>query len=110
MTPVPKRPKPLRSKDHRQFVASLPCLRCENSPCQAAHLRTGYATMSQKPGDDLTVPLCPACHRDQHHYGDEVLWWQILGINPQPIAARLWAVTGDGQAGWDIVRQARMAA
>lgn len=35
-----------------------------------------------KSGDEYTVPLCHACHMALHAFGDERLWWDLLGIDP----------------------------
>ena len=106
---IPKT-QPIRSDPHRRFIASLPCLRCGTEPCQAAHVRIGWLALGKKPPDRHCVPLCQPCHEAQHLRGDERAWWADTGINPTTIAMQLFAVSRNYGAGWNIVRQARMAA
>ena len=49
--------------------------------------------MGRKVSDRFTVPLCRLHHRELHRRGNERAWWQIHGIDPLAIAARLWAMT-----------------
>jgi hypothetical protein len=54
--------------------------------------------------DEYTVPVCRLHHRELHRYGDEASWWAAIGIDPLPIALRLWrrsqlgATAGDRQS------------
>lgn len=68
-----QREKPYRFKAYRQHVASQPCMACGwslpndvGAICQAAHIRTGYYGISDKPDDWFTIPLCTleanGCH------------------------------------------------
>jgi hypothetical protein len=49
--------------------------------------------MARKVGDDFTVPLCRAHHRELHHSGNEAAWWHDMGIEPLEIAEQLWRET-----------------
>jgi hypothetical protein len=98
----------LRDKDHRNFVASQPCLVCGRLPADADHLRFAQPrALSRKVSDEFTVPVCRVHHRELHRHGDEAAWWQKTKIDPLPIARRLWqhaqpidtAVAVDGDAG-----------
>lgn len=87
-----------RDKRHLKFVASLPCIKCYSTPCDAAHIRmrTGGG-MGMKPGDNWTVPLCRIHHREQHQIGEPAFW----GINideARSIAQILWEVSGNKYA------------
>jgi hypothetical protein len=46
--------------------------------------------MGMKVGDNWCVPLCHAHHMELHGFGDERLWWALLGIEPIPIAEKLY--------------------
>jgi hypothetical protein len=61
---------------------------------------TGY-----KPSDRYSVPLCTACHAEQHR--GELSFWAALGIDPLNVALRLWTVSGDLSAGERVVFRAR---
>jgi DNA recombination protein Rad52 len=83
--------KRLRDKDHLQYVASQPCLVCDRKPAQAHHLKFSQPTaMGRKVSDEFTVPLCATHHRDLHHGGNELKWWEAKKIDPLPTAVTLW--------------------
>ncbi len=46
--------------------------------------------MSRKVSDEFTVPLCRVHHRELHRHGNEVLWWKAVGVDPLPVARKLW--------------------
>jgi hypothetical protein len=48
---------------------------------------------SRKVSDEFTVPLSRVHHREIHRRGDEAAWWAEFGIDPMPIALRLWQQT-----------------
>ena len=82
----------LRDKTHLLNVGTLPCLICGRQPSHAHHLR--YAQphgLSQKVSDEFVVPLCFLHHRELHDAGSERDWWHRQGLDPLPVAARLWA-------------------
>jgi hypothetical protein len=83
-----------RDKPHLRFVALQPCLVCGRTPSDAHHLRFAQPrAMGRKNGDDFTVPLCRMHHSQNHRVGDEVEWWNANGIDPLPVATRLWAIS-----------------
>jgi ERF superfamily protein len=80
-----------RSKAHRAFVSSQPCLVCQRSPGDAHHLKFAQpATLGRKVGDEFTVPLCRDHHHALHRHGNEVSWWANFKIAPLEIARELW--------------------
>ena len=86
--PAPRR---IRDRDHVKSVAKQPCLVCGRRPADAHHLRFAQSpALGRKVSDEFTVPLCRGHHRELHRYGDELAWWQKIGINPGPAARALW--------------------
>lgn len=84
-------PRRIRDKEHLRFVASQPCLLCSATPSDAHHVRFAQPrAMGRKVGDDFTVPLCRAHHRELHENGNEAAWWHDMGIDPIAIAGALW--------------------
>jgi DNA recombination protein Rad52 len=89
-------PRRLRDKSHLRHVAAQPCLVCGALPADAHHIRFAQPkAFGRKVSDEFTVPLCRAHHRELHHTGNERAWWHDMGIDPIPIARRLW---GESQA------------
>ncbi len=94
VTPKPRR---LRDKLHREFVATQPCVVCGRQPSDAHHLRfTQPTALGRKVSDEFTVPLCRMHHREIHRTVKEKHWWSRVGIDPIPIADKLWAQTHPG--------------
>lgn len=89
-----QRPDGRRDISHLAAVRLLPCLKCGIDPCgEAAHVRWGSYSMARKPPDSSTVPLCRSCHLtdyDAQHKVGERAFWNALGINPRPVAGRLY--------------------
>jgi len=102
-----KLPKPIRDRKHRRFVAGLPCLACGASPCQAHHVRLGALQLGKRVCDSKCVPLCPRCHDALHRKWGETIFWTPNRIDPIPIAAALYAISGDEEKGRLIVLGAR---
>lgn len=53
------------------------CFTCGGNPDTVvpAHIRYGEgAGASNKPDDDLCIPLCHDCHANQHHMGEVNFW------------------------------------
>ena len=98
---------------HRAFIRALPCLCCgKPAPSECAHLRT-HAGLGLPSSSRYLVPLCgPAtvwadcCHSRKHYLG-ATCFWSALGIDPRDVAFRLWRVSGDIEAGFRVVMQAR---
>ncbi len=83
-----------RDKKHLKFVSTQPCLVCGRAPSDPHHLRFSQPrALGRKVSDEFTVPLCRGHHRGLHAAGNEPAWWNDLGIDPMPIAQRLWAET-----------------
>ncbi|WP_409192970.1 ERF superfamily protein [Bradyrhizobium sp. RDM4] len=90
----PKEPARKRSKAHLLFVCGQPCLVCQQSPCDAHHLKFAQPrTLGRKVSDEFTVPLCRAHHQELHREGNERAWWSNLQMSPLPIAQELWAAS-----------------
>lgn len=91
---IPARTIRLRDKEHCKFVASQPCLICGRSPADAHHLRFAQPrALGRKVSDEFTVPLCRGHHSELHRNGKETVWWERLGVDPLPVAHRLWQKT-----------------
>jgi ERF superfamily len=83
-----------RDKTHLRLVALQPCLICGRSPSDAHHLRFAQLrALGRKNSDEYTVPLCRIHHSQTHRTGDELGWWKERGIDPLPVASRLWSVS-----------------
>jgi hypothetical protein len=83
-----------RDKTHLRLVALQPCLICGRSPSDAHHLRFAQPrALGRKNSDEFTVPLCRMHHSQNHRTGDELQWWKERGIDPLPVASRLWRVS-----------------
>ncbi|WP_409187995.1 ERF family protein [Bradyrhizobium sp. RDM4] len=90
----PKEPPRKRSKTHLLFVCGQPCLVCQQTPCDAHHLKFAQPrTLGRKVSDEFTVPLCRAHHQELHRQGNERAWWSNLQISPLPCAQQLWAAS-----------------
>jgi len=93
---IPKQ-KRVRDAGHLKFIRVLPCVVCLSPMSEAAHVRMGSCSgMGQKPDDSLTVPLCSIHHREQHNIGERT-FWEREGIDPAPLAKRLYAISGQYQ-------------
>lgn len=76
-------------------VRSRGCCICKNPVADAHHLRSvGHlASAALKNGDDFTIPLCRKHHDELHHFGDEVIFLALHGIDARLI---LGQINGDG--------------
>jgi hypothetical protein len=93
-SPADLKPRRVRNKAHRDFVASQPCLICGRQPCDAHHLRFAQPrAFGKKVSDEFTVPLCRTHHRQLHKGGDEEAWWLENKVNPLEVAESLWEKT-----------------
>lgn len=100
----PKKPKKVarvlgrnpreRNSAHLDAVRQCPCLTCgADHGCEAAHVRMSVQGrpnpgLAQKANDHETVPLCSACHREQHA-GSEAAFWDRHMTDPLKVAAAL---------------------
>lgn len=90
----PKEPPRVRSKAHLLFVRNQPCLVCQQTPCDAHHLKFAQPrALGRKASDEFTVPLCRAHHQELHRHGNEKAWWANLQIAPLPVAQDLWSAS-----------------
>lgn len=93
-------PRRVRDKVHLRHVAAHPCLVCGRQPSHAHHLTfTQPRGLGQKVSDEFVVPLCAIHHRELHNVGVEEAWWAGHGIDPVPIAERLWTKRSRHSAG-----------
>jgi hypothetical protein len=89
-----REPRRVRDREHVRYVAKQPCLVCGRSPSDAHHLRFAQSrALGCKVSDEFVVPLCRGHHREVHRHGDEVSWWQKVGIEPTAAARVLWLET-----------------
>jgi hypothetical protein len=89
--PATPKTRRLRDKRHRQFVGSQACLICGGQPSDAHHLRFAQPRgLGLKVSDEFTVPLCRYHHRELHRTRNETQWWAQFGIQPMPVAYKLW--------------------
>ena len=104
-------------EDHLAFIRGLPCVICGNDiETQAAHVRFAdaraakeYTGKQQKPHDRWALPLCGRHHTLQHSMNERE-WWGLAGVDPIFICLALSNVSGDHQAGCQIVSTCREAA
>lgn len=100
----------VRDNPHLAFIRRLPCACCRKpGPNDAAHLRVAdaargkpYTGKGVKPDDKWSSPLCRACHERQHS-GSEAAFWSALFIDPIILCKRLYAVSGDYDAGVAVI-------
>jgi Rad52/22 family double-strand break repair protein len=84
-------PRRVRDKDHLRHVASQSCILCNRILADAHHLRFAQPkAFGAKVSDEFTVPLCRDHHRELHSNGNERAWWHDMGVDPLPVAKRLW--------------------
>ena len=101
-------PHRVRDKEHLRYVASQPCLMCRATPSDAHHVRFAQPrAMGRKVGDEFTVPLCRAHHRELHHSGNEAAWWHDMGIDPLDVAQQLWSETEGQRHGRSTIDRAQ---
>lgn len=115
-----KRPRK-NNGGHLKFIRGLRCCSCGTSAnIEAAHVRYGdprygkrSAGIGEKPDDRWTVPLCNNCHVrgvDSQHNTGEKKFWTRLKIDPLALALALWGISGDDEAGEQIVGEHRRLA
>lgn len=93
-------PKRFRDKEHLAFVARQPCAICARIPSQAHHLTfVQPKALGKKAGDQWTVPLCAAHHREVHDSGDERAWWRRHRIDAEEMARNIWEGRRQAPAG-----------
>lgn len=83
-------PERIVNHAYRQSYKDSVCIASRNEidlcalPAVGAHIRAGeYAGRGQKPSDNLTLPLCDQCHRDQELYqGPQAEWFLENVLKP----------------------------
>ena len=98
-------PRRIRDKDHLRYVASQPCMVCNRILAEAHHVRFAQPkAFGNKVSDEFTVPLCRDHHRELHNRGNERAWWHDMGLDPLPVAKRLWNDTRQTNLGPTTLR------
>lgn len=83
-----------RDKAHLKFVASQPCVVCQQMPCDAHHLKFSQPrSLGSKVSDEFTVPLCRRHHQQLHQCGNELAWWANMQVAPLGVAKELWLLS-----------------
>lgn len=113
LDPSSKKTRRIEDPAHLAFIRKLPSVISGQYGCEACHIRTGSALHkkkwtggAQKPDDAWTLPMTPAEHKAQHSE-NEMAFYRRHGINPFDLAARLYEVSGDIEAGIRILRSNR---
>lgn len=98
---------------HLAFIRRLPSVISGKYGCEACHIRAASAVhrkkatgLGQKPDDAWTLPMLPDEHKSQHSV-NEMEWWRSHEIDPFAVAARLYEISGDIEAGKAILTRAR---
>jgi hypothetical protein len=92
-------PRRYRSREHLRFVMQQPCLVCGRKPSDPHHLRFMQPrALGRRVSDEFAVPLCRGHHRALHRTGNELPWWQAVGIDPIEAARKLWQQTHVAEA------------
>jgi len=63
--------------------------------------------MWEKPDDAWALPLCNKHHREQHRIKEKVWWSNQWPLDPIFLCLALYRVSGDVEAGCQIIREAR---
>jgi hypothetical protein len=75
--------KPIRTKQYREFITTIPCLACSTPNTDPHHEPLGSSTTGGKPSDLQCLPLCRSCHtidtfsRHKHPKGWKYFYWAI---------------------------------
>lgn len=87
-----------KANGYLQALRRVPCTICGALPSDAAHLRfTNMAVGRRNPGmgmkshDRFATPLCREHHTEQHAAGNEAAWWAAHRMDPDALAAGLYA-------------------
>lgn len=105
---------PVETPKHLEWIRRRPCvLTGKRFEIQAAHVRYGdllvfkkQSGIQHRPSDCWALPLHYKAHEAQHKFGDERLFWELLGLDPIKICLALWYWSGDDQAGDEVCEQA----
>lgn len=98
-----------RDEAHLDFIRGLRCCICQHPGVDACHIRFSDASVAKfnagvgaKPDDLWTVPMCRK-HHDEQHSMNEREFYLRYGIDPLRLALALHRVSGDHDAGEQIV-------
>ncbi len=110
----PPRKREGDSRDHLDFIKSLPCLVCGSRHnvdphhlLKADDLPKG---MGRRNLDRYAIPLCRRDHDALHAKGDEAAYFASKQIDYRSIPGFLWAISGDQEQGERIIRRSIEAA
>ena len=93
------------SRDHLAYIRSLTCPVYPGEwPIESHHLLRADRTrgIGRRAADRYAIPLSTKAHRELHAAGDEEAWLAERGIDGRALAAALWRVSGDFEAGLRI--------
>lgn len=116
LPPRQKRARDGDSKAHLAFIRSLPCCVCGNGLTQAHHILRADDRpkgTGRRNHDKYALPICAFHHIAQfghdtaHGSGNDEAWLQGHGIDGRALAAALWRVSGDLDAGLRIVERCK---
>lgn len=99
-----------QSLKHLNWLRSLECpIYPGLRPIQSHHLLRAdpQRGMGRKAADKFAIPLCRKAHNELHRDGDEDAYLSSHGIDGRALAARLWKLTGDSEAGLRAVERAK---
>jgi len=105
-----------KANGYLQALRRVPCAICGALPSDAAHIRfTNMAVGRRNPGmgmkshDRFATPLCREHHTEQHAAGNEQAWWAAHRMDPDALAAGLYAAFLAGGDMAAVVQQYRPA-
>ena len=99
----------VRDEKHRRFIASLPCVICDSTDTQAAHIRKGNGGgMGLKPCDRYCIPLCCVHHREQGDIGELKFYYPHGGYERAAVLAKkLYEFTGNDAKAEQLIKEWR---
>jgi hypothetical protein len=110
---APTRSRPGDSRQHLQWIKTLPCLVCGGPARDPHHLKRGVDHMPKGMGrtheDRWAVPVCRP-HHDWLEAGNDEEKLASIRIDGRSVARQLWANSGDTEAAERILFRARQAA
>jgi len=81
--------KRIRDRKYLDWLKTLDCVNCLNSPCDPAHIIDGRYSMGMKSGDDTALCLCRSCHIIQGK-SEKKFWGDIQAA--KDFAAYLYSI------------------
>ena len=89
-------PKPnAKELAHHMRLIEMPCICCGREGGVFHHLLSRAAGMRWRRDHEWGLPMRDECHRALHAYGNELVWFEVLGIDPISVAEflRLESIT-----------------